>query len=153
MNKKCPKCNNETEHNAKFARVVAKKYPNKKKERPAWNNLVIGIIFIIIIKIISQFIPNFFIGIFISIGLPGIISWYLTKRYANNISEGIFKIISWSNIITWFIPIVGIMTSLSCLSFMHHRKDYKRKLFNFLGLFGLILTILNALIGGILGNL
>jgi hypothetical protein len=70
--------------------------------------------------------------------------WYLRKRSP---SEKIINFIIWSNILTWLLPPIGLFTSVASLGFISHFEKPAKTRALVLGLVGLILTIINSIVG------
>lgn len=82
----------------------------------------------------------FLIAVFLGLWFP---KWYLKRDRA---FPSIIGIIAWSNLITWLLPPLGILTGCASLQFSYLLPTkYKRYLI--LGVIGLILSIANAALG------
>lgn len=74
--------------------------------------------------------------------------WYL-RREGINIT--LINWVVWSNIITWLLPPLGIMTGFAALEFGNHFPGARRK-YKIIAVLGIGLSLLNAL-SGILMNI
>ncbi len=74
--------------------------------------------------------------------------WYLKREHVN---LTLVKWIVWSNVLTWLLPPLGVMTGFAALEFGNHfpadRKKYK-----IIAIIGIVASLLNAL-SGVLMNI
>jgi len=68
-------------------------------------------------------------------------NWYSKKENQN---YKLKNIICWSNVITWFLPVLGLGTGIASYRFgqIENNKKYKK-----LGILGLFLSIINGISG------
>lgn len=71
--------------------------------------------------------------------------WCIKKKI--NIKHSIIKFIAWSNIITWFVPIVGLFTSCFILSLYQQIDFPNKKKYKTIAIVGLTLTVINSASG------
>lgn len=69
--------------------------------------------------------------------------WYMKRT---KISYKVIKLIAWSNMITWFLPPLGVLTGFCALRFSNFINDQKLK-YRVLGIIGIILAFANAALG------
>ena len=69
--------------------------------------------------------------------------WYLKRDHANVF---LVKFIVWSNVLTWFLPPLGILTGFAALEFSNYFPN-ERKKFKTLAIIGILLSLFNTLIG------
>lgn len=158
---KCISCNNELSVDAKFCsgcgteakladekqhgEAIVIKSPVKKSILD--QALAVGIW-------MTSFIIGRFLGLVFFLFLGAYLlgqwfpSWYLKR---DKISITLVKWIVWSNVLTWFLPPLGIATGFAALEFGNHfpgdRKKYKT-----LAIIGIVASLLNAL-SGVLMNI
>lgn len=82
--------------------------------------------------------------------IPGILGWYLASWYVKKTihQNKLTKFIAWSNLITWFIPIVGFFTSAASIKF-NESFGKKDKKYIILGIIGLAFSLINAIAGAL----
>lgn len=114
----------------------------QKKETKREIGSVIGVIVFLL-----SFIIGYYLGIvyflLIALGYLGYLfsGWYIKRK---KVSSTVINIICWSNIITWFLPILGISTSIASLRFA---KFMNNKTYLILGIFGISLSVINGILG------
>lgn len=155
----CGTCGNKINQDSKFcsscgsdlSELVSIKDDRGKQEAKTTvkseKNILLAIIEVIFF--ILAFLAGKYLGllIFLFIGaaylglwFPG---WYI-KRKKINIS--FVKWIVWSNTLTWFLPPLGLITSLAAFKF----GDYfprENKRYKIIAILALVASILNALVG------
>lgn len=107
-------------------------------------NKVIGILAFIVAFVLFRFLglvglfflAAYFIGIWIS-------NWIIKK---GNVDGKLAKWLAWSNVVTWFIPLVGILTVAASYNFSN-TKTVNKQTYRNLALLGLLLTLINAIWG------
>lgn len=141
-----------------------------------WDSYVWGLIGLVLLyfgvtKIIKEFkvkegeieqvsrIVGFIVGIiawkylgilYFLIIVAGFLGWYLASLYSNKYKEnGLTKFIAWINIITWFIPPVGLFTALASFKFNQVYGE-KTKLYLILAIIGLVASVINGILGVII---
>lgn len=68
--------------------------------------------------------------------------WYIKKGY----NYKFVSFLAWSNVITWLFPVLGLFTSVISFTLSTHKKQEAFK-YRFLGVIGIILSIISAYIG------
>lgn len=114
------------------------------KDRNFYIQLIIVGLFFSLAKIIYRSSPTlgYLIGYCSISGLAGYyIAGFILKKYDS--AKKLFKVIAWSSLITWVIPLLGIATSTATFSFLGY-TDKKTK-FRVIAIVGLILSVINAL--------
>jgi Na+/proline symporter len=86
------------------------------------------------------FIIMFAIPITLGMYIP---RWYLGRKHVNT---KIIKLLIWSNVVAWFIPVIGVFTGVSALQFSGRLKN-KVALYNWIAIIGLSLSTINAIAG------
>ncbi|MFA5755267.1 MAG: zinc-ribbon domain-containing protein [Candidatus Paceibacterota bacterium] len=74
--------------------------------------------------------------------------WYM-KRGKINIT--LVKLIVWSNVLTWLLPPLGIMTGFAALEFGNHFPEDSKK-YKTIAIIGIVVSLFNVL-AGILMNI
>ena len=74
--------------------------------------------------------------------------WYLKCK---NVNQKLINWIAWSNILTWFIPPIGIITGVATIGFSNVQNINKRK-YMILAIIAIVLAIINAT-WGVIGAL
>ena len=69
--------------------------------------------------------------------------WYLKRKHAN---VAIVKWIVWSNVLTWLLPPLGVMTGFAALEFGNHFPGDSKK-FKTIAIIRIAASLLNALVG------
>ena len=99
----------------------------------------------LIVKILGPiFFFIFLIAVLIGLYFPG---WYLKKT---NVNKQLIKGIAWSNVITWFLPPLGLMVSIATFGFSYSEKVEDRQKYKKLAIVGFVLSILNSILGAVL---
>ena len=123
----------------------------KKKETPILKYFEVAIGWAIGYLIVKVFGPLVFfiilIPVLIGLFFPG---WYLKRT---NINSSLIKGIAYSNLITWFLPPIGLMTSIATFSFSSSEKIENRQKYKKLAIVGIVLSVINSVLGIILGLL
>ena len=70
-------------------------------------------------------------------------TWYLKRE---RINVNVVKWSVWSNVATWFLPPLGILTGFAALEFSNHFPG-ERKKYKTLAIFGIVASLINATIG------
>ena len=127
-----------------------KKIDNKKQSNLSSTQLM-GIIGSILILIIGKSMGKYlgfapFIFILIIIFIISIGSWF-PKWYVKRgrVNQSFIRVIAWSNLITWFLPVLGLLTGVLTIKFYILGKGEKK--YKILGIVSIILSIINAVIG------
>jgi hypothetical protein len=147
----CQKCHNKLSDDANFCGECGTKVirnESSKAKTPVLDQVVkIGSI------IIGYFLGRYLgLVIFIFIGAFLLGSWFptwYTKR--EKISPNLVKWIVWSNVITWFLPPLGILTGFAALGFSNTFASETKK-YKTLAIVGIVLSLINAA-SGILLNI
>lgn len=87
----------------------------------------------------------FLIAYFIGKWFP---EWYLKK---DKVNMSVVKLVVWSNLATWFLPPLGILTGFAALGFSNSFPGEKQK-YKILAVVGIALALVNAA-WGILNNI
>ena len=103
---------------------------------------LLGYLIVRILGPISFFI--FLIPVLVGLYFP---SWYLKKE---NVNKSLIKGIAWSNVITWFLPPLGLMVSITTFGFSRSDKVEGRQKYKKLAIVGFVLSIINSLSGAVL---
>jgi len=99
----------------------------------------------LIVKILGPIILFvFLIAVLIGIYFP---DWYLKRT---NVNKSFIKGIAWSNVISWFLPPLGLMVSIATLSFSYSQKVEDTQKYKKLAIVGLTLSIINSILGAAL---
>ncbi len=80
----------------------------------------------------------FFMAIYIGIKFP---VWYMEKEKNNH---GLISCIAWSNVLSWLLPPLGLLTGISSICFSGYMAKGK---YRTLGFLGATLALLNAIVG------
>lgn len=74
-------------------------------------------------------------------------SW-LAKWYGDRSGNtSIVKVVAWANILTWFLPVLGYFTAGATIKFSDLKTGTERKQLLILGSIGLVLSLINSVIG------
>ena len=112
-------------------------------------NTIISVVFFIAAFAIGRFLG---LVTFLFIGAWALGEWFpkwYMKREKVNLS--LVKWIVWSNILTWLLPPLGVMTGFAALGFANHFPNDNKK-YKIIAIIALIASFLNAL-SGVLMNL
>lgn len=71
-------------------------------------------------------------------------SWYFKKKNSN---KGLIKWLAWSNLVSWLVPLLGLLTSISTFSSQPFTEIESKGKFKILAMIGILLSIGNAAIG------
>ena len=83
-----------------------------------------------------------FLGAFlIGVWFPG---WYFKKTSSN---KAVIKWLSWSNLLTWFLPPLGILISVATYKSMPYSDSQSQNRVRNLAIIGFVLSIGNAAVG------
>ncbi len=74
--------------------------------------------------------------------------WYLKRK---NINITLIQWIVWSNILTWLLPPLGILTSFATLEFSNNFPKESKK-YKTVAIIGIVASLLNALSGILINN-
>ena len=158
----CENCGNKIISNSKFcsscgtelAKSITTKKSRKNNEvvtaKPEQKTNIFGAI-ISIVFFIAAFVIGRFLGLvtFIFIGAwtlgEWFPKWYMKRKKVN---ANLIKWIVWSNILTWLLPPLGILTGFATLKFAEYFPSENKK-YKIIAVVALIASIINA-IGGIL---
>jgi F0F1-type ATP synthase assembly protein I len=121
--------------------------PNaQQKEKPVLD------LILKLVGLIAGFVLWKFLGLapFILI-LTFIIGDWFSKWYCKRqkISQTLIKWIVWLNVLTWFLPPLGIFTGSAALQFSNHVEQEKKK-YKILAAIGIGLSLINAIFGVII---
>lgn len=161
----CQKCGKEIKEGVKFcsscgskveeiSEVKKKNIPVKTEEKKTNNSKVVIDQIITFVSIIMGFIIGKYLGLVIFVFIfawaigQWFPKWYLKRKHVN---LTLIKWISWSNVVTWLLPPLGVMTGFATLGFANDfSKDSKK--YRTLSIISLVASFLNAL-SGILMNI
>ena len=120
------------------------------KDKTSIFNSIISVISFIAAFIIGRFLGLVVVFLFIGAWALGewFPKWYMKRRKVNTI---LVKWIVWSNILTWLLPPLGVLTSFATLKFGDYFPSENKK-YKTIATIALTASILNA-ISGILINL
>ena len=120
--------------------------PKKEKSLLYYFEVAIGFLLgYLIIRILGSIVFFIFlIAVLIGLYFP---SWYLKKE---NVNKSLIKGIAWSNVITWFLPPLGLMVSITTFGFSYSEKVEDRQKYKKLAIVGLVLSIINSISGAVL---
>jgi hypothetical protein len=159
----CYNCGNEIKEDAKFCsscgaevKHAAEKQPENssvevKEEKPKEQKTIVDHI-VSFVGIVGGWIIGRYLGIvvllFIACYAVGewFHKWYLKREHVN---PDVIKWIVWSNVLTWFLPPLGIMTGFAALGFSNHFSDNMKK-YKTLAIIGIFASLINALSGVLL---
>ena len=82
----------------------------------------------------------FLFAFLIGAWFPG---WYLKRQ---KVSQTLISWIAWSNVLTWLLPPLGIITAVATLGFSDV-KGVSRKTYMTLAIVAIVLAIINAIWG------
>lgn len=100
-----------------------------------------AIIGYMIVKFLGIIVAVIFLFAFlIGVYFPG---WYFKRQKVN---YTFIKWFVWSNILTWFLPPLGILTGFAAFGFSNLVKQEKKK-YKILAIIGIILSLINAIVG------
>ncbi len=123
-----------------------------KKLKSALNQTVSSIV--TFVSIIGGFLIGKFLGLVVFLFIGAYFAgqwfgkWYLKRK---NVNITLIKWIVWSNVLTWLLPPLGIMTSLATLEFSNNFPNESKK-YKTIAIIGIVASLLNAL-SGVLMNL
>ena len=155
----CQNCGNKIKEEAKFCsfcgadvksvsetqkenpEVVAENKPSGAKtvldQIVIFGSIVVGFI---IGKYLGLVIFLFIFAFLISQWFP---KWYLKRE---RINTSLVKWIVWSNVLTWLLPPLGVMTGFAALEFGNHFPGDKKK-YKTIAIVGIVASFLNTLSG------
>lgn len=159
----CENCGNKTNPGSKFCSScgadLIKPTENTQENikvatiKPEQKTNIFGSIISIIFFIVA-FVIGRFLGLvtFLFIGAWALGEWFpkwYMKREKVNMS--LIKWIVWSNVLTWLLPPLGILTGFAALKFADYFPSENKK-YKVIAIIALVASILNA-ISGVLMNL
>jgi len=160
----CQNCGEKIKDNAKFCSscgTEAKPVSEKREEnsviveekKPSGAKSVLDQV-VTFGSIIIGFVIGKYLGLVVFLFLGALYvgqwfpKWYLKRERAN---ITLVKWIVWSNVLTWLLPPLGVMTGFAALEFGNHfpgdRKKYKT-----IAIVGIVASLINALLG-VLNNI
>lgn len=138
----CGKCGNAIESD----KAIKEENEKFSKVSP-YSNTVVDNNIVRIISIIGGYFIARYLGFLITIIFFGAFLlgiwfpiWYLKRE---NINHPLIKWIVWSNIVSWFLPPLGIITGMAALGFSAS-AGHKKKQYTILAITGLSLALINA---------
>ncbi len=160
----CQNCGNKIKEEAKFcsscgaevkpvsekqketSEVVVEKKPSGAKtvldQVVTFGSIVVGFI---IGKYLGLVLFLFIFAWLIGQWFP---KWYMKR---GRINASVVKWIVWSNVLTWLLPPLGVMTGFAALEFSNHFPSDTKK-YKTIAIIGIVASLLNAL-SGVLMNL
>lgn len=141
---------------AKATLTVEKQLENQvssRDQKPANTKVVLDQV-VKFVSIVVGFIIGKYLGLILFLFLFAFLigqwfpKWYL-KRERVNVS--LVKWIVWSNLFTWILPPLGVMTGFAALEFGNHFPSDRKK-FKTIAILAIVASLLNAL-GGLLLSL
>jgi transcription initiation factor TFIIIB Brf1 subunit/transcription initiation factor TFIIB len=158
----CQNCGSQLKNNAKFCSSCGKSIEeveisqskentvvDKKETKSRLLDQAVRIISIIIGFAMGRYLGiAIFIFIFAFLAGQWFPKWYFKRQ---KINYSFVKWIVWSNVLTWFLPPLGILTGFAALEFSNLVETEKKK-YKTLAIIGIALSLINA-ISGILMNL
>jgi hypothetical protein len=73
-----------------------------------------------------------------------ITKWYCKRKTVN---EKVLSLVSWSNVVSWLLPPIGVFTASMAYGFSVNSKSESSKKYRNLAIIGAVLSIVNAAIG------
>lgn len=73
-----------------------------------------------------------------------IAKWYCKRK---TINEKVLSFASWTNVVSWLLPPLGVFTASMAYSFSVNSKSESNKKYRNLAIIGAVLSIINAAIG------
>lgn len=160
----CQNCGNTTKEGAKFcsscgteAKTISEKQSENvvapEEKKPTGTKTVLDQV-VTFASIVIGFIIGKYLGLvvflFIFAWLIGqwFPKWYLKRGHAN---ITLVKWIVWSNVLTWLLPPLGMMTGFAALEFANHFPGDSKK-YKTIAIIALAASFLNAL-SGVLMNI
>tara|TARA_B100000745_G_C20151287_1_gene394705 strand:- start:1395 stop:1886 length:492 start_codon:yes stop_codon:yes gene_type:complete len=161
----CENCGNKIDQSSKFcpscgadlARPVAMENIQESndvaittsEEKTGVFNSIVSVVFFIAAFAIGRFLG---LVVFLFIGAWALGEWF-PKWYMkrDKVNTTLVKWIVWSNVLTWLLPPLGILTGFAALKFGDFFPAENKK-YRIIAIIGLIASVLNAL-SGILINL
>ena len=160
----CQNCGNKIKEEAKFCpscgaevKPITKEQPETpvivEEKKPSGGKTVLDQV-VTFGSIVVGFIIGKYLGLVIFIFIFAFLigqwfpKWYL-KRERINIS--LVKWIVWSNVITWLLPPLGVMTGFAALEFGNHFPGDSKK-YKTIAIIAIAASLLNAL-WGVLNNI
>jgi len=161
----CKNCGNKISNDSKFCPScgtelvkpleIKNTQENTEKEIASTNkktslfNSVISVVFFIVAFVIGRFLG---LVTFLFIGAWALGEWF-PKWYMKRgkINTSLIKWIVWSNVLTWLLPPLGILTGFAALKFGDYFPNESKK-YKTIAVIALIASVLNS-ISGTLMNL
>lgn len=161
----CKDCGNKIEKDSKFCpscgtelTIVAEikntqenfetRIESTDKKTSVFNS-IISVVFFIAAFAIGRFLG---LVVFLFIGAWSIGEWF-PKWYMKRekVNASLIKWIVWSNVLTWLLPPLGVMTGFAALGFSNHFPNDTKK-YKTVAIIGIVASLLNAL-SGVLMNI
>lgn len=152
----CKNCGAKTKEDSKFCQGcgIEIKYTHKIEEKdleiiPKISTMGVVDKIVNIGSIIIGFVLGKFLGLSIFIYIiPFFIGQWFPKWYLKRqkINIGLIKFIVWSNVVTWLLPPLGILTGFTTLGFSNYFPGEKKK-YKILAIVGITLSLINSFIG------
>ena len=156
----CENCGNKINPSSKFcsscgtelAKPITTKNPQKNDEivtaKPEQKTNIFGAIISVVFFIVA-FVIGRFLGLvtFLFIGAWALGEWFpkwYMKRDKVNVS--LIKWVVWSNVLTWLLPPLGILTGFATLKFAEYFPSENKK-YKIIAVVALVVSILNAISG------
>lgn len=106
--------------------------------------IVIGLALVLLyVKLTGSYVAVF------ALLIPLLVGSWIGKYYLNkkNIKTGFVKFVLWSNIITWVIPLVAMLTIGASIQFNSKNKNKDKIKYLIIIVISFILTYINSIIG------
>ncbi len=158
----CSKCGGELSGNVSSCKNCEEKTivtntklesGNEEKSEPESSKSIfsgiLGVVIFILALALGKFMGLVALLLYVSFYAGQKISkWYLKRK---NINESVVNFISWSNVITWIFPILGLFTAAFAIESGEMSED-KGKKYLILGYVGSVFSILNSIAGIIINS-
>lgn len=151
----CSNCSKETPANSKFCvhcgtkLDIVSKEPSDKNKITAGDKSLLSKIADYGVSVIAFGIGYAFGWIMLLVIIvPFLIGSWFAKWYGNRSGNtSVVNIIAWANVLTWFLPVLGYFTAGAAIKFSDLKTGSDRKKIMTLGIIGLILSLINSVIG------
>jgi|GEM_PF-1842155 uncharacterized membrane protein len=121
---------------------------NTKTEKISTSSSTVNQI-ISIVSVIGAFIVGRFLGLITFVFLFAILigqwfpKWYIKKKKVN---YSLVNWIAWSNVLTWLLPPLGILTGVATFEFSNLIEQTNKK-YKSLAIISIVLSVVNAIFG------
>ncbi len=151
----CKNCNNKIKEESKFCsscgtevKIISESNVEVKEKLSDKTKTPLDQI-VSFISIIIGFIIGKYLGLVVFIFLFAFIigqwfpKWYLKREHIN---INLVKWVVWSNVLTWLLPPLGIMTGFAALEFGNHFPGESKK-YKIIAIIGITASFINSLSG------